>query len=159
MADLPYPITGDTVEELVKQTFDVFRDLYYDRIGGAMVGDVFTNESDVLELNVAEGSGLFKNDDGELDFNATASSISNVPSGGIESTTVQNAINELSAGKMQIDGIPIFEKVVIAELPTGSAPSTVSGKVTIFSYDTPGWDQTVYAYFYSSVLHALCHEV
>lgn len=104
MADVPYPITGDTIEELAKQTFDIFRDLYYDRIGGAMVGDVFTNESDVLELNVAEGSGLFKNDDGELDFAVTADTISNAPAGNISATTVQGAINELSADKVDTDG-------------------------------------------------------
>lgn len=133
MADVPYPITGDSVEELRTQVFDTFKDLYMNRIGGAMVGDVFTNASDVLELQIAEDCGLFKNDDNELDFAVTASTISNTPAGNIEATTVQRAINELSSDKAQLEGVAHFNMLKF-KARTGTLPNPPVGKVLIL-YD------------------------
>jgi len=157
MADLPYPLTLNTVDEMRSQSLDIFKDLYYNRIGGALVGDVFTADNDVLELRIAEGSGLFKNDDDELDFAVTAGTISNTPAGNIQATTVQGAINELGAGKMQLEGTPRFECLKLKELSSG-APSSGGGKAPFFSYDTPGWDMTVYIDTASGA-HGLAHEV
>lgn len=140
MADVPYPITGDSVEELRTQVFDTFKDLYMNRIGGAMVGDVFTNASDVLELQIAEDCGLFKNDDNELDFAVTASTISNTPAGNIEATTVQRAINELMADKVQTTK-PTFNAFGVSEIvqPLGWASDAsfppVAGYIMIGCYE------------------------
>lgn len=139
MADVPYPITGESVEELRTQVFDTFKDLYLNRIGGAMVGDVFTNANDVLELQIAEDSGLFKNDDDELDFSVTASTISNTPSGNIEATTVQGAINELMADKVQTTK-PTFNAFGVSEIvqPLGWVDASfppVAGYIMLGCYD------------------------
>lgn len=104
MADLPYPLATDDVSQYRNDLIETFKDLYDNRIGGASVGDVFTNINDTLELRIKENSGLFKNDDGELDFAVTADTISNAPAGNISSATVQGAINELSADKVDTDG-------------------------------------------------------
>ncbi len=67
MADLPYPLQSDTLEELRVQILDMFRDLYEVRIGGALIGDVFQVAGDVLQIKLKTGSGL-KKTAGQLDF-------------------------------------------------------------------------------------------
>lgn len=131
MADLPYPLSSDNLSEFRSQMLDTFKDLYENRIGGASVGDVFTNANDVLELKVAEGSGLFKNDDDELDFKVTASTISNTPAGNVEAETVQGAINELAADKLQTGEAPHLQAFYMTEGDT-TYPPTVSGYISLF---------------------------
>jgi hypothetical protein len=142
MADLPYPLSSDDLSEFRSQMFDTFKDLYENRIGGASVGDVFTNASDVLELQIAEDCGLFKNDDDELDFAVTASTISNTPAGNIEATTVQMAINELMADKVQTTK-PTFNAFGVSEIvqPLGWVDASfppVVGYIMIGCYESGG---------------------
>jgi hypothetical protein len=65
MPSVPTPITaveGDW-EGLKGQVWELIRNIYEDRIGGAIVGDVFSTENDYLSLQV--GTGLIKTN-GEL---------------------------------------------------------------------------------------------
>ena len=104
MAEVPYKVSDESESDFYQGVMKIIQDLNDERIGGAYIGDVFHSPSDTLTLKVAENSGLYKNDDGELDINITASCIRNVPSGNIASTDVQAAINELDGQKLSGDG-------------------------------------------------------
>lgn len=60
MANVPFPLTGDTTEEIKGQVYELVRQLYEDKIGGADLGDVFSLPGDVLTLSLADSSGLTK---------------------------------------------------------------------------------------------------
>jgi hypothetical protein len=60
MANVPFPLTGDTADEARWQTFELIRQLYEEKIGGADLGDVFSLPGDVLTLTLADASGLTK---------------------------------------------------------------------------------------------------
>ena len=60
MADVPFPITGDTMEESRYQIYELIRNIYEEKIGGADLGDVFSLLGDVLTLALAGSSGLTK---------------------------------------------------------------------------------------------------
>jgi len=60
MINLPFPITGDNWEDMKPAIMELFRDLYENRIGGAMVWDVFEVSGDTLQIKLAPGSGLYK---------------------------------------------------------------------------------------------------
>lgn len=52
ISDQPFPITATTLMEIIRQTQKLFDDLYQDRIGGALLGDVFEiGVDDVFALN------------------------------------------------------------------------------------------------------------
>jgi hypothetical protein len=68
MPSIPYPLgTGKEWEEIVPVINTMFRELYENRCGGALVGDVFQIGGDTLELKLKDGSGLIKTN-GELDI-------------------------------------------------------------------------------------------
>jgi len=60
MAQVPYPISGDTQEDLKRQVWELIRELYEDRIAGLNIGDVFRDMGDVLNLRLATNPGLEK---------------------------------------------------------------------------------------------------
>jgi len=67
MADLPFPVLGDSWEEARPGILALLRDIFENRVGGAYVGDVFQIGGDVFELKLAAGSGL-KKTGGKLDI-------------------------------------------------------------------------------------------
>lgn len=61
MPDLPFPISAKTLDELIRQTAKLFDDMYQDRIGGAVLGDVFEiDAADTLSLKLSSTGGLEK---------------------------------------------------------------------------------------------------
>lgn len=63
MPSVPYPLTGTTYDELKTQLYNILRDLYEEKIGGAELGDVFGVSGDVLTLVLnPTSSGLTKTD-------------------------------------------------------------------------------------------------
>lgn len=60
MATVPYPLTAQNLEELQGQIYEVIRQLYEERIGGADLGDVFSMPGDVLTLATSDSGGLSK---------------------------------------------------------------------------------------------------
>jgi len=64
MAQVPYPITGNTVDEIKPQVWNLIRELFEERIAGLEIGDVFADEGDVLSLQVGDLGGLEKTSNG-----------------------------------------------------------------------------------------------
>ena len=60
MANVPYPISGETLEEVRYQIYELIRTLFEEKIGGADLGDVFSIVGDVFTLVLASASGLTK---------------------------------------------------------------------------------------------------
>jgi hypothetical protein len=60
MADVPFPLTAETLEDLKAQMFELIRQVYEERIGGANLGDVFSIGGEVLQLEVNTDGGLEK---------------------------------------------------------------------------------------------------
>ncbi len=60
MANVPYPLTASDLDELKGQVYQLIREIYEDKIGGADLGDVFSLPGDVLTLALADSSGLTK---------------------------------------------------------------------------------------------------
>jgi hypothetical protein len=73
MPDIPYPLQTDEFKDFQTQVLDIVRDIYENRIGGAMEGDVFKVSGDVLELQIAPGSAL-KKVNGKLDVDLSGAS-------------------------------------------------------------------------------------
>jgi hypothetical protein len=61
MAEQPFPLTAQTLQDLIRQTQKLFDDMYTDRIGGALIGDVFEIDSaDILSLKLSSSGGIEK---------------------------------------------------------------------------------------------------
>jgi len=60
MGNIPYPLTAEDLSGLKVQIYNLIRDIYEEKIGGADLGDVFGIQGDVLTLMVADDSGLQK---------------------------------------------------------------------------------------------------
>ena len=96
MANVPFPLTGSDIEELKLQLWELIRQVFEEKIGGADLGDVFAIVGDVLTLVLATASGLKKTgnelsievkDDGGIQLSATGASLKLVSTGGLETTT------------------------------------------------------------------------
>lgn len=80
MADQPFPLTAKNVEELIRQTQKLFEDMYNDRIGGTILGDVFSIDSgDIFTLVLSASGGLEKSN--------MALAVKNKTDGGLTSST------------------------------------------------------------------------
>ena len=60
MGNIPYPLTAEDLSGLKTQIYNLIRDIYEEKIGGADLGDVFGIQGDVLKLMLASSSGLTK---------------------------------------------------------------------------------------------------
>lgn len=61
MPEPPFPITAKNTAELIEQTQRMFNEMYDERIGGSLVGDVVSIDSDdILTINIVEDGGLEK---------------------------------------------------------------------------------------------------
>lgn len=65
MAQLPFPITAETLEDLRFQFSEIVRQIYEENVGGLYLGDVFSDGGDYLTLDLDSTGGLEK-DGGEL---------------------------------------------------------------------------------------------
>lgn len=94
MASVPYPLTGESIEEVKSQLWEIIRQLYEEKIGGADLGDVFSIVGDVLTLVISPSTpGLTKAGnqlavllplDGGLTVSSTGVYIKNVSTGGLQ---------------------------------------------------------------------------
>lgn len=147
MADAPFPFDSDKLDELKPQIVDTFRDIYENRLGGAILGDVFELNGDTLQLKLKDGCGLIK-ENGELSIDqtvlgTTASAISNTPSGNISSTTVQAALNELDTEKVgQGANVATFKYIFLKPM---ARPSGVAGYTILYCDSTDGYVYVVWA--------------
>jgi hypothetical protein len=60
MAQVPYPLTADSTQDLKVQVWELIRELYEEKIAGLSIGDVFGDDGDVLTLNLTSLSCLEK---------------------------------------------------------------------------------------------------
>lgn len=60
MAQVPYPLTADSTQDLKVQVWELIRELYEEKIAGLSIGDVFSDDGDVMTLNLTSLSCLEK---------------------------------------------------------------------------------------------------
>jgi hypothetical protein len=112
MPDLPLPLNATDITTLVQQTFRLMDDLYSERIGGALLGDVFyIGNDDILAVNT--GDGLTKEGNilavdvsttGGLTFSSGGLSVKPKTGGGLTVDVNGLSFNGLYTGKIW-DGI------------------------------------------------------
>ena len=124
MANLPFSITADSIEELRTQLFELIRTLYEDRVGGAEIGDVFTMGNDVLTLTLAGSTpGLEKDSgglqikiksDGGLDVWSTGAGLKIVTTGGLETSSSGVGIKlDGTSLELSADGLKTADPLVL----------------------------------------------
>ena len=138
MASVPYPLTGESMGELKSQIYEVLRQLYEEKIGGADLGDVFSIPGDVLTLVLNPStSGLQKTgnqlavllpSDSGLTVNTNGIYIKNISTGGLEVSASGVAI-KLNGTSLtcDVDGL----KVTSASNITSGVATLVLGTVTV----------------------------
>lgn len=85
MPDTPFPIQGSStdINEIMRRLQQIIEDMYEERIGGALIGDVFeVGADDVLSLNLSDAAGLEKVS-GELQVLASSTGGITVAAAGI----------------------------------------------------------------------------
>lgn len=99
MPDNPYKLTGNTAQELQRQMQMQMDEMYQDRIGGALLGDVFAiPEDETLTLTV--GDTLSKTDNTlDVALNAT---------GGLQSTATGISVKPKSGGGLATDSSGLY---------------------------------------------------
>ena len=93
MAQLPFPITATDLDDMKFQVWEILRQVYEEKIGGAELGDVFSIPGDVLTLVLASPSGLTKTGD-ELSIEALST-------GGMQIASTGLAIKIVSTGGLE----------------------------------------------------------
>lgn len=133
MANVPYPLTGTDIDELKGQVYELMRQLYEDKIGGADLGDVFSLPGDVLTLALADSSGLTKSGNVlsvDLDGTSLTSSSSGLKvttpvTGGSGAVTV---ITQIQAGGIGAIGFQYKNRVL----------TVANGLITVIAAES-GW--------------------
>ena len=93
MANVPFPISGEGIEDIRYQIHELIRVLYEEKIGGADLGDVFSIVGDVLTLVLAGSSGLTKT--------GNVLAVDPTSTGGLQVTTDGLIIKILSTGGLE----------------------------------------------------------
>ena len=98
----PYPMSNiRSLDELIRKTQMMFQDLYEDRIGGALLGDIFSiGDDDVLAVDIA--------DDGGLEKSSNELQIKNHTTGGLRSTSDGEAIKLKATGGLGTDADGLY---------------------------------------------------
>jgi hypothetical protein len=113
MANVPFPIQGQTLEEVRYQIYELIRTLYEEKIGGADLGDVFSLIGDVLTLELASSSGLTK------EGNDLA--VDPLSTGGLQVTTDGAAIKIVATGGLETDSSGAGVKLDGTSLTVGAS--------------------------------------
>jgi len=120
LADVPFPISAEDLEAMRGQIYEIFRQLYEEKIGGADLGDVFGIIGDVLTLVLADTSGLTKagnvlsvevTADGGLQISASGMLTKLVSTGGLESSSSGLSVKIKAGGGLATDADGIYATV------------------------------------------------
>ena len=117
---------NDALNYMKSQVWELIRDVYEEKIGGASLGDVFSITGDVLTIELATPSGLTKSGNelavdalstGGLQTATTGLSIKLVSTGGLETGASGLGIN-LDGGSLTLsaDGIKITDPFTPGEI-------------------------------------------
>ena len=155
MADVPFPLITDEPESFKTQIWELFRQIYEEKIGGADLGDVFGITNDVLTLVLAAVSGLTKSGselavevtaDGGLQILSGGLAIKIVATGGLETSASGTGIKldgttlSLSASGLKVNTNPNY--TVVTHVADTVLTSTDMKKIHIFDVATAGADLT-----------------
>jgi len=126
IANVPYPISGEDLEEVRYQIYELIRTLFEEKIGGADLGDVFSLPGDVLTLVLAGTSGLTKAgnelaidaySDGGLQTNSNGLSVKILATGGLEVSSSGTGIKlDGTTLELSADGIKVTEDLTMPGL-------------------------------------------
>jgi len=131
MANIPYPLTGESMVELRSQVYELVRQIFEEKLGGADLGDVFSMPGDVLTLVLYDNS-LIKVDNklavqlssiiGGLQVGSDGLSIKLVATGGL-SVSIAGLTVKLDGGSLKLSsaGLKILSDVT----------TLVAGTVTV----------------------------
>lgn len=135
MPGVPYPLTGETMGELKSQMYEVLRQLYEEKIGGADLGDVFAIVGDVLTLVIdPDVSGLQKTGNKLAIKLPTAS--------GLIATTDGLYIKNVTTGGIEITGSGISVKLDGTTLVVSGSGLKVCATLENLSTPDTGWAVT-----------------
>jgi len=149
MANVPFPITGEKLEEMRYQIYELIRTIFEEKIGGADLGDVFAIVGDILTLVIATAGGLTKSGNelavdaystGGLQTNSNGLSIKVLSTGGLETSASGTGIKldgttlELSAA-----GLKIASSLISVAALTASRLLATDGSKTFVSTDLANW--------------------
>ena len=100
MADLPFPITGSSKQQM-ELMIRLFEEMFEERVGGGYVGDVFQIDSDdVLSLTLSTTGGLTKS--------GSELAILNNPTGGLSSTADGERVKLKAGGGLSTDADGLY---------------------------------------------------
>lgn len=131
MANVPYPLTGESTEELKLQIWELIRQVFEEKIGGADLGDVFSMPGDVLTLVLAASSGLTKSGN-ELAVDPSSTGGLQVGSTGV-GIKLDGATLTLSASGLRITttyNMALYELKAEKDAASGYAGLNASSRVT-----------------------------
>ncbi len=141
MPQVPYPITAESVEDLKTQIWHLIREVFEGRIGGLLIGDVFSDGGDVLTINLVSSGGLTKSSSA-LMVQVTSTGGLNLVSGGLAAKLKAGGGITSDATGLQVDPgvfVPasLFDANTILKADSDNTPEaltvgtqTVVGRVT-----------------------------
>jgi hypothetical protein len=149
MANVPFPIQGETLEEVRYQIYELIRTLFEEKIGGADLGDVFSIVGDVLTLALGTPSGMTKTGNvlavdalstGGLEIKTTGLSIKIVTTGGLE-TDASGAAVKLDGTSLTKSAAGLRVSADLIDWPTLTAERLVATDAgeTLVSSDLDTW--------------------
>ena len=150
MATVPFPITEDSFEGIRRQVYELLRNIYEEKIGGADLGDVFSLPGEVLTLEIADSSGLTKagnelavdySSTGGLTITATGLATYLLATGGLESDATGLGINlDGTSLTLSAAGLRVTESQISVVTHTANEvfSSTDFLKLHIFDTDVGG---------------------
>ncbi len=153
MADVPFPLITDDPEQFKSQIWELFRQIYEEKIGGADLGDVFGINNDVLTLVLASASGLTKSGnvlaisptaDGGIQITAGGILLKIVAAGGLETTASGLGINlDGSSLTMSASGLKINASLIdVSTLAASELLATDATKKFVSVPTNAGWSVT-----------------
>ena len=132
MAQLPFPITATDLDDMKFQVWEILRQVYEEKIGGAELGDVFSIPGDVLTLVLESPSGLTKT--------GNKLAIEVLSTGGIQISTTGLSIKILSTGGLETSASGLGIKLDGASLSLGASGIKVSSVPTNYTVVTHNTD-------------------
>jgi len=149
MANVPFPISGEDLEDIRYQIYELIRTIFEEKIGGADLGDVFSIVGDVLTLVIATAGGLTKSGNelavdaysaGGLQTNSNGLSVKVLSTGGLE-TSASGAGIKLDGATLELSasGLKIASSLISVAALTANRLLATDGSKTFVSSDIHTW--------------------
>jgi len=149
MANVPFPISGEDLEDIRYQIYELIRTIFEEKIGGADLGDVFSIVGDVLTLVIATAGGLTKSGNelavdaysaGGLQTNSNGLSVKVLSTGGLE-TSASGAGIKLDGATLELSaaGLKIASSLISVAALTANRLLATDGSKTFVSSDIVNW--------------------